>query len=202
MTPSTGRIYLLRHGETEWSQSGRHTGRTDIELTDRGRERAVATGALLPRLRGTTDPPALVVASPRVRARVTADLAGLHVDRIDDRLAEWDYGDYEGVTTPEIRETVPGWTVWTHPTPGGETAEQVTARADAMIGEAEKHLEQGDVVLVGHGQFSRVLMARWIGLAAAGGQHIAMDPAAWAVLGFEREAHQLAATNVTPALAG
>lgn len=200
MGTSTGRIFLLRHGETEWSRSGRHTGRTDIELTARGRERAAAAGTVLPRLRDTTDPPALVVASPRIRARVTAELAGLHVDRIDDRLAEWDYGDYEGVTTPEIRETVPDWTVWTHPTPGGETAEQVTARADAMLTEARGHLDAGDVVLVGHGQFSRVLMARWIGLAAAGGQHIAMDPAAWSVLGFEREATQLTAANVTPAV--
>ncbi|AEA27285.1 acid phosphatase [Pseudonocardia benzenivorans] len=202
MGTSTGRVYLLRHGETEWSQSGRHTGRTDIELTTRGRERAAAAGSVLPRLRGTTDPPALVIASPRVRARDTAELAGLRIDRIDERLAEWDYGDYEGVTTPTIRETVPGWTVWTHPTPGGETAEQVTSRADSILAEARDHLDAGDVVLVGHGQFSRVLMARWIGLPAAGGQNIAMDPAAWSVLGFEREAAQLAAVNVTPAVAG
>jgi len=160
-----GRIFLLRHGETEWSTAGRHTGHTDVPLTQRGRRFAEAAGALGVRLRGHARP-ALVLTSPRRRARDTAALAGLHVDRVDERLAEWDYGDCEGRTTPEIRETVPGWTVWTHPCPGGETAEQVGLRADAVLADARDALPGGDVVLVGHGHFSRVLVARWIGLPA------------------------------------
>ena len=180
-----GRVLLLRHGETEWSATGRHTGRTDVPLTERGRARARATGATGARLLGGRAP-ALVLSSPRTRARTTAALAGLHVDRVDDRLVEWDYGDYEGLTTPQIRETDPGWTVWTHPSPGGETAAQVQARADAVLAAAAAELDAGDVVLVGHGHFSRVLVARWIGLPAAGGVRFAMDAAAWAVLGHER----------------
>ena len=105
------RVFLLRHGETEWSRSGQHTGRSDIPLTDRGRLLAKATGGVGRYLLG--DSPFAVWCSPRTRARDTAELAGLAVDRIDDRLVEWDYGDYEGITTEEIRETVPGWTVWT-----------------------------------------------------------------------------------------
>src|SRR5689334_22007426 len=121
---SAGKVYLLRHGQTEWSVSGKHTGRTDVPLTDRGRVLAEAAGALIRRVRGE-DKPALVVSSPRARARTTAELAGFAPDRLDERLGEWDYGEYEGRTTPQIRETDPGWTVWTHPSPGGETAEQV-----------------------------------------------------------------------------
>jgi broad specificity phosphatase PhoE len=180
-----GRVLLLRHGETEWSASGRHTGRTDIPLTERGRERAQESGELGAKLLGGR-PPALVLASPRVRAQTTAELAGLHVDRVDDRLAEWDYGDYEGLTTPQIRETAPGWTVWTQPVPGGETPAQVQARADALLADVTAVLPRGDVVLVGHAHFSRVLTARWIALPATEGVRFAMDPAAWTVLGHER----------------
>jgi broad specificity phosphatase PhoE len=180
-----GRVLLLRHGETEWSAGGRHTGNTDVPLTDRGRARARATAATGAKLLGGR-PPALVLSSPRVRARTTAELAGLHVDRIDERLVEWDYGDYEGRTTPEIREHDPGWTVWTHPTPGGETAAQVQARADDLLAAVATTLDEGDVVLVGHGHFSRVLIARWAGLAATEGVRFAMDSASWAVLGHER----------------
>src|SRR5687767_5909010 len=153
----TGRVFLLRHGETEWSLSGKHTGRTDIPLTERGRGLAEAAGELGRRLRGSA-PPALVLSSPRSRARDTAQHAGLSVDRVDERLSEWDYGECEGRTTPEIRETVPGWTVWTHPCPGGETAADVAARADAVLADARSALDGGDVVLVGHGHFSRVLV--------------------------------------------
>lgn len=192
---SNSRVFLLRHGETEWSLSGRHTGSTDIPLTDRGRGLAKAAGDLLVRLRGDT-PPVLVLSSPRSRARDTAELAGLHVDRIDERLAEWDYGDYEGITTDEIRETVPGWTVWTHPCPGGETADQVTARADSVLADARDATAGGDVVLVGHGQFSRVLAARWIGLPASGGVHFAMDAPSFAVLGDDRGVPQLVHINL------
>jgi probable phosphoglycerate mutase len=180
-----GRVLLLRHGETEWSAGGRHTGNTDVPLTDRGRARARATAATGAKLLGGR-PPALVLSSPRVRARTTAELAGLHVDRIDERLVEWDYGDYEGRTTAEIREHDPGWTVWTHPTPGGETAAQVQARADDLLAAVAPTLDEGDVVLVGHGHFSRVLIARWAGLPATEGVRFAMDSASWAVLGHER----------------
>ncbi|MHA6792954.1 acid phosphatase [Pseudonocardia bannensis] len=191
-----GRVFLLRHGETEWSATGRHTGVTDIPTTERGREQARAAGAVLAALRGSDAAPALVLSSPRQRAKDTAKLAGLQIDRVDDRLAEWDYGDYEGITTPEIRRTDPGWTVWSHPVPGGESAEQVTARADALLAEIRTVLAGGDVVLVGHGHFSRVLMARWIGLPATDGVHFAMDPAAWSVLGTEREEPRLDHVNL------
>ncbi|MCY7342162.1 MAG: acid phosphatase [Pseudonocardia sp.] len=192
---TSGRIFLLRHGETEWSVSGRHTGLTDIPLTERGRGLAKAAGALGVRLRGDT-PPALVLTSPRSRARLTAELAGLHADRVDERLSEWDYGDCEGRTTPEIRETTPGWTVWTHPCPGGEDAEQVGARADAVLVDARAATAGGDVVLVGHGHFSRILVARWIGLPATQGVHFAMEAPSWAVLGDERGVPRLDHVNL------
>ena len=190
----TGRVFLLRHGETEWSRTGKHTGRTDVPLTDDGRERARASGRLGRRL--LSGPPALVLSSPRSRARDTAELAGLTVDRTDERLAEWDYGDCEGRTTPEIRETVPGWTVWTHPCTGGETAAEVSARADAVLAEARAATADGDVVLVGHGHFSRVLVARWVGLPAERGVHFKMDAASWAVLGDERGVPRLDGINL------
>lgn len=192
---AAGRVFLLRHGETAWSLAGRHTGRTDIPLTERGRTLATTAGELGDRLRGGR-PPALVLSSPRRRARATAELAGLHVDRVDERLGEWDYGDYEGRTTPQIREQVPDWTVWTHPSPGGETAAQVGDRADAVLAEARGALPGGDVVLVGHGHFSRVLMARWIELPATSGVRFAMDPASWAVLGDERGVAKLDQVNL------
>ena len=178
------RILLVRHGETEWSRSGRHTGRTDVPLTQRGRDRARALQPLLRSLLGEASP-ALVLSSPRSRALDTAELAGLQ-PQTDEQLAEWDYGNYEGRTTPEIRETVPGWTVWTHPTPGGETADQVARRADAVLADATPALKRGDVVLVGHGHFSRVLVARWVGLPATQGVRFAMNAGAVTVLGHER----------------
>jgi broad specificity phosphatase PhoE len=192
---NAGRVYLLRHGQTEWSVSGKHTGRTDVPLTEKGRGLAKAAGELIRRVRGD-DPPALVLTSPRARARDTAELAGFVPDRVDERLVEWDYGDYEGLTTPQIRETDPGWTIWSHPTPGGETAEQVTARADAVLADARAALPGGDVVLVGHGHFSRVLIARWIELAATEGVRFAMEAPSWAVLGDERGVPQLEYVNL------
>jgi probable phosphoglycerate mutase len=194
---NSGRVFLLRHGETEWSRTGRHTSHTDVPLTERGRELAKAAGQLLRDLRGD-DPPALVLTSPRRRARDTAELAGLRVDGVDERLAEWDYGESEGRTTPEIRESVPGWTVWTHPSVGGETAEEVAARADALLADVRAKLGDGDgdVVLVGHGHFSRVLVARWIGLPATAGVHFAMDAAAVSVLGDERDVPRIDHLNL------
>ena len=193
---SDGRIYLLRHGQTEWSMSGKHTGHTDVPLTARGRELAVAAGKLGRALRGD-DPPALVLTSPRRRAADTLALAGFTADRVDERLTEWDYGEYEGITTPQIRETVPGWTVWTHPCPGGETAEQVGARADGVLADARAALPRGDVLLAGHGHLSRVLIARWIGLPATEGVRFAMEAPSWAVLGDERGVPRLDHVNVT-----
>jgi broad specificity phosphatase PhoE len=192
---TTGRVFLLRHGETEWSRTGRHTGRTDVPLTEHGRELAKAAGQLLRDLLGDR-PPALVLTSPRTRARDTAELAGLTVDAVDERLVEWDYGANEGLTTPEIRETTPGWTVWTHPSPGGETVEQVAARADAVLADVRARLGDGDVVLIGHGHFSRVLVARWVDLPATEGVRFAMEPAALAVLGRERSVPRIDHLNL------
>lgn len=199
----TGRIFLLRHGETEWSVNGRHTGRTDIPLTDNGRELAVVAGKLLTAVRGAESasdgrPPVAVASSPLQRALDTATLAGLD-PVLDERLHEWDYGDYEGLTTPRIRETVPGWTVWSHPCPGGESGEQVSARADEVLDTYRARLDEGDVVLVGHGHFSRALTARWLGLPANGGVGFKLDPGALTVLGNERGVPRLDHVNlVTP----
>lgn len=192
---TSGRIFLLRHGETEWSLSGQHTGTSDIPLTERGRALAVAAGAIVARLRGTA-PFAKVFTSPRSRARDTAALAGLPADGVDERLCEWNYGDYEGLTTEEIRTTVPGWTVWTHPCPGGETAEQVAARADAVLADAAAVLPDGDVALVGHGHFSRVLISRWVEQPATAGVRFAMEAPSWAVLGHERGVHRIEHVNL------
>jgi broad specificity phosphatase PhoE len=194
---TAGRVFLLRHGETEWSRSGKHTGRTDVPLTERGRQLATAAGRLIAGLRDAA-PPALVLTSPRGRAQDTARLAGFRVDDVDERLAEWDYGEYEGRTTPEIRETVPGWTVWTHPCPGGESADEVGRRADGVLAHAAGALERGDVVLVGHGHFSRALLARWIGLPATEGVRFAMEAASLAVLGHERGVPRLDHVNLNP----
>ncbi|WP_328604101.1 acid phosphatase [Amycolatopsis sp. NBC_00345] len=193
------RLFLLRHGQTEWSADGRHTGRTDIPLTAAGEEQARAAGGTLRTLLGGAQ---LVLSSPRDRAKRTAELAGLRVDEFTEDLAEWDYGDYEGITTPQIRETDPGWTVWTHASPGGENAEEVGARADKVLDRARREVENGDVVLVGHGHFSRVLVARWVGLPAPSGVHFGLDPAGIAVLGDERGEPQVEHLNLLPALEG
>jgi broad specificity phosphatase PhoE len=143
------RTYLVRHAETEWSAVGRHTSHSDLPLTPNGERRAALVGPLLAALRGPDAPPPAVLSSPRRRALRTAELAGLPEPVVTDDLAEWDYGDYEGLTTTTIRETVPGWTVWTHPTPGGETADEVTARADRVLARAAQLQVDRDVVLVG-----------------------------------------------------
>jgi probable phosphoglycerate mutase len=192
-------LYLLRHGETEWSRTGRHTSTTDLPLTSTGERRAGDAGRLLGTMRGGAEP-ALVASSPRTRALRTAELAGLSVGLVTEDLAEWDYGDYEGLSTPRIRETVPGWTVWTHPSPGGETAAQVGARAARVLERVRAALPDGDVILVGHGHFSRVLVAMWLGLEPAGGVHFGLDAAAITVLGDERGTPQLKRLNVPPAL--
>lgn len=194
---TAGRVYLLRHGETEWSANGRHTGITDVPLTARGRELAVAAGRTLAALRGPDAlPPALILTSLRRRAADTAALAGLDAE-LEPMLAEWDYGDYEGLTTEEIRQTVPGWTVWTHPLPGGESADEVSQRADTVLDRARGSLHLGDVILVGHGHFSRVLTARWLELPAVAGVDFALDAGGLTVLGEERSAPRLDHVNIT-----
>ncbi|QFU86351.1 acid phosphatase [Amycolatopsis sp. YIM 10] len=189
-------FFLLRHGQTEWSAQGKHTGRTDLPLTETGREQARSAGrTLAERLPGE---PAEVLSSPRRRALNTAELAGLTVSEVTEDLAEWDYGDYEGITTAEIRETVPGWTVWSHPMPNGETAGAVTARADRLLARVRTLLAERPVVLVGHGHFSRVLVARWLELAATEGVRFALEPAGLTELGDERGVPQLRHLNIPP----
>jgi broad specificity phosphatase PhoE len=188
------RLLLLRHGETEWSKSGQHTGRTELDLTDVGREQAQVTAEALAEL--TLDNP-LVISSPRKRALVTAEYAGLTVDEVSPLLAEWDYGDYEGLTTPQIRETVPGWTIWNHGALGGETVAQVSARADEAVTVALEHLEDRDVVFVSHGHFSRSVITRWVELPLSEGIRFSMAAASVAVCGFEHGKRQLTALGLT-----
>ncbi len=173
-------VWLVRHGPTEWSESGRHTSTTDLPLLPAGEEAARGLSARL----GAVDF-SLVLASPRLRARRTAELAGYADAVVDDDLVEWGYGDYEGVTTPEIRETVPGWTVWTHPSPGGETASEVGARLDRVV--ARARAVDGRTLVFAHGHSLRVLAARWLGLEVAGGRLLRLDTATISVLGSERE---------------
>jgi broad specificity phosphatase PhoE len=175
------RVVLIRHGETEWSAAGRHTGRTDVPLTDEGRRQAEALGVCLKGWRF-----ALVLSSPRRRAVDTCRLAGLgEMAQVWDDLMEWDYGDYEGRTTLEIRSERPGWTLWSHGVPGGESVEQVGARADGVLAEARQ--AGGDVALFSHGHLLRVLAARWIDLPADRGRNLALATATVSVLGYERE---------------
>ena len=173
-------LWLIRHGETEWSRDGRHTSTTDLPLTDDGRR--VAEG-LSDRL--DDDDFSLVLTSPRLRARETARLAGHPEATVDDDLAEWDYGDLEGETTPEIRETLPDWTIWDGPVPGGESAEQVASRLDRVV--ARCRAAESRVLVFGHGHSLRALAARWLDLAVAEGRHLRLDTATVSVLGWERE---------------
>jgi probable phosphoglycerate mutase len=183
------RIVLVRHGETEWSASGKHTSTTDVPLTDRGR---AAARELRERLAGREF--ALVLASPRIRARDTAALAGLDPE-IDPDLAEVDYGDYEGRTTPEIREDRPGWSLWTDGSPGGETLAEAGARADRVL--ARALAADGDVAIFAHGHILRVLAARWLELPPERGASFALDTAALSELGFERENRVIERWNLT-----
>lgn len=175
------RLALVRHGETEWAREGRHTGRTDIPLTDLGCAQAQVLGA---RLRGRTF--VGVLSSSLSRARETCRLAGL--DRqaeITDELVEWDYGAYEGRRTAEIREERPGWSIWRDGVPEGESIAHVSARADRIL--ARVRATAGEVVLFSHAHFLRVLTARWLGLSADNGRLFALAPATISILGYERE---------------
>lgn len=177
----SGRLLLLRHGETEWSRSGQHTGTTDIPLTPVGEEQARAAADSLAGWH-----PVRTLTSPLRRARVTAQLAGFADAEIDPDLAEWDYGDYEGLTSEEIRERDPDWTVWTAVTPGGETAEAVVARADAVLARIRVDLERGDVLLFSHGHFSRVLAVRWLDQPLTLGAALFVATASLCVLAEDR----------------
>jgi probable phosphoglycerate mutase len=192
-----GQVWLIRHGATEWSESGRHTGRTDIPLTEAGVRAAAPVRPLLAGRRF-----ALTLSSPRRRAVRTAELAGCRPE-IDDDLQEWDYGDYEGLTTPQIREREPGWTVWSGSLPGGETAAQVAARADRVIARARAAAQDGgDVALFAHGHLLRVLGARWIGEPPTFGERLLLGTAAICVLGDERGTPALARWNDTSHVRG
>jgi len=177
-------IVVVRHGETEWSRSGRHTGRTDVPLTDAGRGEAERLRAWLAERRF-----ALVLTSPLLRAAETARLAGFADAEPCADLVEWDYGRYEGRTTPEIRRDVPGWSVFRDGVPGGESAEAIGARADAVI--ARALAAGGDALLFAHAHVLRVLAARWLGLGPREGQLLVLGTARAGVLGFERETRVL-----------
>jgi len=188
------RLVLLRHGETAWSKSGQHTGRTDLDLTDNGRVQAELAGRVLRDLK-LADP--LVISSPRQRALKTAELAGLAIDEVSPLLAEWDYGSYEGLTTPQIRESVPDWLVWTDGCPGGESVAQVSDRADRAIALALGQMTSRDVLFVGHSHFSRAVITRWVELPLVEGSRFWMVAASIAVCGFEHGVRQLAALGLT-----
>ena len=174
-------LYLIRHGETEWSKTGQHTGRTDIDLTDAGRRQALS---IRERLNSRTFD--LVLASPLRRAAETCRLAGyLERAQIEPNLMEWSYGASEGLTSDQIRANVPGWTVWTHAVVGGETMDQVQRRAHAVIERALA--SSGDVALFSHGHLLRVLAATWLGLAPTDGRLFALATASITVLGHEHD---------------
>ncbi len=173
-------LWLVRHGETEWSRDGRHTSTTDLPLTDVGEEAAVT---LAPRLAEVEFD--LVLTSPRRRARRTAEHAAFPDAHVDEDLVEWGYGYYEGVTTAEIRETVPGWTVWSHPSPGGESAEDVSERLDRVV--ARARAVEGRTLVFAHGHSLRVLAARWLDQPAEEGRFFKLDTSTVSVLGFERD---------------
>ena len=175
------KVYLLRHGETEWSLNGRHTGVTDVPLTENGR---TAARRLEPILAKETF--ALVLTSPLSRARETCDLAGLgkHAN-VEPDLIEWNYGEYEGLKTEQIRLTRPDWSVFRYGCPGGETPDQIGARADRVL--TKVRASEGDVALFAHGHILRVLAARWINLSAGYGEHFLLDTATLNVLGYYRE---------------
>ena len=202
-----GEIILLRHGETEWSRAGRHTGRTDVPLTAEGEKQAHGAAAVLAGRRVQA-----VYSSPAGRAQRTAQLAGLRVTAVDPDLWEWDYGGYEGITTDQIQEQRPGWYLWRDGVvPGGpdgfpgETVEQVGERCDRVLAQVRPlvdptrhpsdHPDAGDVVLVAHGHLLRVLAARWLGLPPAAGALFRLDTAAVSILGFEHDRPVLSLWN-------
>jgi broad specificity phosphatase PhoE len=182
-------IVLVRHGETEWSLSGRHTGRTNLPLTERGRERARQLANVLAGRQFS-----LVLCSPLRRARQTCELAGFgELMELCDDLHEWDYGEYEGLTTPEIRERNPDWVLWRDGGPGGETPDQVGARADRVL--ERLRAAGGDAIAFAHGHILRVVAARWVSMEPAAGARFALGAGAVSVLGFEHETEVISRWN-------
>jgi broad specificity phosphatase PhoE len=173
-------LWLARHGQTEWSRSGRHTGTTDLPLLPEGE---AAARKLANRLAGQRFD--RVVTSPRMRARRSAELAGYSEAQVDPDLVEWDYGAYEGLTTASIRESAPGWSLWTDGVPEGESGDDVARRVDRVIAKARE--SGGTTLLFGHGHALRVLTARWLGQSAAEGRLYKLDTATVCTLGYERE---------------
>jgi probable phosphoglycerate mutase len=186
------RILLVRHGETEWSASGQHTSRTDLPLVEAGREQA---RALAPALRGRTF--TRVLSSPLKRALETCELTGFgEAVELREELHEWDYGEYEGLTTPQIRERRPEWNLWQDGCPGGESPDQVCARADRLLSSLTD--VDGDVLVFAHGHILRVLSARWLEMAVSAGARLVLSAGALCVLGHERETRALERWNETP----
>ncbi|HET6964256.1 MAG TPA: histidine phosphatase family protein [Acidimicrobiales bacterium] len=183
-------VWVVRHGQTEWSRDGRHTGRTDIALTPEGEDQARALVPVVASL--DLD---LVLCSPRQRARCTAELAGLVPFEVTDDLQEWDYGAFEGRTRADIQQELPNWSIWKGPWHGGETAADVADRADRLITRIRAS-GATRVALVGHGHFSRVTAARWVGAAVASGEWLEFDTASWSRLGWDRGVPVLAHWNV------
>ena len=187
--PFTSELIAVRHGDTEWAIHGRHTGRTDIALTDQGRREAVALGALLSGRRF-----ARVLVSPLQRAMETCRLAGFAEGaEVCPDLEEWDYGAYEGRTTPEILAERPAWSLWRDGVPGGESVTEVGRRADRVI--AEARAAGGDVALFAHAHVLRILAARWIEMPARAGQRLTLDPAGVGTLGYEHDYPVIRAWN-------
>ena len=189
--PTTFRpgVWIVRHGETEWSKSGKHTSFTDVPLTAEGERIGQGLGERL-----GAEHFDRVLTSPMTRARRTSELAGFG-DRavVDERLVEWQYGEYEGVTTAETRETIPDFTVWTHPIIGGEQLDEASARADLVV--ADLRRADGRVLVFGHGHFLRIVTARWLGLTAVAGANLELHTATVSVLGWERETPTLQRWN-------
>ncbi len=177
MTPELPRVYLVRHGETEWSKAGRHTSRTDLPLTPAGEAVAPQIAARLAGISFTR-----VLSSPRQRAYRTAELAGF-TPEIDADLVEWDYGDYEGLTSQEIRVNRPGWLLFRDGAPNGETVEEATTRVDRMVGKLKALT--GNVLVFAHGHYLRVLAARWVGQPTAFAQHLLLGTATLGILDFD-----------------
>jgi broad specificity phosphatase PhoE len=188
MTDDSAEVWIVRHGQTEWSAAGRHTSHSDVPLTPEGE---AAARELAGRLAGVDF--ALVLTSPRIRARRTAELAGFANAHVEVDLAEWDYGEYEGLTTAQIREHAPGWTVWSQPCPGGESPQDVGRRLDRVV--AKARAQGGRVLLFGHGHSSRVLAMRWLGRPVAEGRLLRLDPTTISVLGYEHEDPAVARWN-------
>ena len=198
-----GELILIRHGETEWSRAGQHTGRTDVQLTEAGR---AAAARLAPALAARHI--VATFSSPASRAAETARLAGLPSPLLEPGLQEWDYGGYEGLTSAEIRRERMGWFLWRdgvipgdadHP---GETAAQVGIRADAVLSRAAPPLSRGDVALVAHGHMLRILTARWLGLEPEAGRFFRLDTGTFSLLGFEHEQAVISAWNMPPGALG